>query len=39
VLHDVAEGWVTPERARDVYGVVVNPDGTLDTAATERLRG
>jgi N-methylhydantoinase B len=39
VLHDVAEGWVTAERARDVYGVAVNPDGTLDSAATERLRG
>jgi hypothetical protein len=39
VLHDVAEGWVTPARVRDVDGVAVNPDGTLDPAATERRRG
>jgi N-methylhydantoinase B len=39
VLHDVAEGWVTTERARDVYGVAVNPDGTLDVAETVRYRG
>jgi N-methylhydantoinase B len=43
VLEDVLEGWETPERARDVYGVAFT--GTIeadtlavDTAATARLR-
>jgi N-methylhydantoinase B len=34
VRHDVAEGWVSVERARSVYGVVLAPDGTVDGAAT-----
>jgi N-methylhydantoinase B len=43
VLADVAEGWVSAERARDVYGVVVTGDagtGTIciDEAATAVLR-
>jgi N-methylhydantoinase B len=38
VRHDVVEGWVTPERARAAYGVVITPGGTIDTAATEALR-
>ncbi len=41
VLEDVREGWVSPARARDVYGVVVTPgaDGyALDEAATAVLR-
>ncbi|WP_191059223.1 hydantoinase B/oxoprolinase family protein [Geminicoccus harenae] len=41
VLHDVLEGWVSRERASDVYGVVLVEDGitlTVDEAATARLR-
>ena len=38
VVHDVSEGWVTRERAREVYRVAVNEDGTLDPVATARLR-
>jgi len=37
VVFDVQAGLVTPEGARR-YGVVVNDDLTVDTAATERLR-
>jgi N-methylhydantoinase B len=35
---DVAAGLVSPQRARDVYGVVVLRDGTADVAATADLR-
>ncbi|MEO1019988.1 MAG: hydantoinase B/oxoprolinase family protein [Pseudomonadota bacterium] len=38
VLHDVNEGWVSVERARAIYGVAINADGTLDQAATTELR-
>jgi N-methylhydantoinase B len=38
VAGDVREGLVTPQRARDVYGVVVDRDGVVDAAATEELR-
>jgi N-methylhydantoinase B len=43
VRADVAEGWVSPERARDVYGVVVSGDAgmgsiEIDKAATAALR-
>jgi N-methylhydantoinase B len=38
VLHDIAMGFVSPERARDVYGVVVDGDGYLDETATARRR-
>jgi N-methylhydantoinase B len=41
VLHDVLEGWVSRERARDVYGIVLVDAGTglaVDEAATARLR-
>jgi hypothetical protein len=31
-------GFVSPERARDVYGVVVDGDGYLDETATARRR-
>ena len=31
VLHDVSEGWVSPERARDRYGVIVSvKNGDVD---------
>lgn len=39
VLHDVAEGWVTPARAARVYKVALTSDGGIDTAATAALRG
>jgi N-methylhydantoinase B len=41
VLHDVREGWVTGERARDVYGVVLTGEGeklAVDEPWTTRLR-
>ena len=31
-------GYVTPRRAREGYGVVVDEDGKLDRAATRKLR-
>ncbi|MEU7815943.1 hydantoinase B/oxoprolinase family protein [Pseudonocardia sp. NPDC049154] len=37
VAHDVLEGWITPGRAREVYGVAVR-DGGVDEAETSRLR-
>lgn len=39
VAHDVRERWVTRRRARDIYGVIVRFDGSVDTVATMRLRG
>lgn len=39
VLRDVEEGWISRDRARDVYGVVITADGALDSDATEDLRG
>ncbi|MBU6471599.1 MAG: hydantoinase B/oxoprolinase family protein, partial [Alphaproteobacteria bacterium] len=44
VWRDVIDGLVTPERARNIYGVVVGPDGMsvdqlqLDDTATASLR-
>lgn len=38
VATDVAEGLVSPERAADVYGVVVRSDGTVDEDATQHAR-
>ena len=38
VRKDVAEGWITVARARDVYGVVIGPDGQIDDEATRALR-
>ena len=39
VLEDVLDDFCSVERARDVYGVVVNiEDETVDAAATEELR-
>jgi N-methylhydantoinase B len=43
VLHDLAEGWISAERARSVYGLVTTgslAEGTLaiDLAATQSLR-
>ncbi|MGE5408925.1 MAG: hydantoinase B/oxoprolinase family protein [Syntrophothermus sp.] len=39
VRHDVLEGWVSPERAREVYGVVLREDGAIDEEATRERRG
>jgi N-methylhydantoinase B len=38
VMADVAAGLVSPERAREVYGVVI-ANGAVDAAATAALRG
>ena len=41
VRHRVREGWTSVERARDVYGVVLDLEPELysvDYAATEKLR-
>jgi N-methylhydantoinase B len=38
VRKDVTEGYLSIERARDVYAVVVSHDGALDSTATARLR-
>ena len=38
VARDVRDGLVSPENARALYKVAVNPDGTLDEAATTMLR-
>jgi N-methylhydantoinase B len=38
VLHDVTDGWVSVERAREVYGVVVGEDRSVDEQATRSRR-
>jgi N-methylhydantoinase B len=38
VRHDVVEGWITADRARDMYGVAVTLGGAIDSTATEALR-
>ena len=38
VVADVANGYVSVEAARDLYGVTLGPDVTLDLAATSDLR-
>ena len=38
VAFDVAEGYVSLEEARDLYGVVLRADGGIDVDATRRLR-
>jgi N-methylhydantoinase B len=38
VSKDVREGWISPERAFDVYGVRVNTDGEIDLSATAARR-
>jgi N-methylhydantoinase B len=35
VLHDLREGWISPERARDVYGVVITGSAETDTLAVD----
>ncbi|MGH2974188.1 MAG: hydantoinase B/oxoprolinase family protein [Solirubrobacterales bacterium] len=38
VGHDVREGWISPERSREIYGVVVDGAGEVDVTATDELR-
>jgi N-methylhydantoinase B len=38
VRHDVEEGWISEARAREVYGVVLGPDGEVDGPATTARR-
>jgi N-methylhydantoinase B len=38
VLQDVREGWISPGRAYEIYGVAIADDGTIDEAATEARR-
>ena len=38
VKYDVDEKWITKERAHEIYGVVLNGDGSLDEAATAERR-
>lgn len=38
VRHDVVEGWITPERAREVYRVALAEDLSVDLVGTVGLR-
>jgi N-methylhydantoinase B len=38
VAEDVAEGWITRERAERIYGVRLDAKGQVDPEATEKLR-
>ncbi|TIU71855.1 MAG: hydantoinase B/oxoprolinase family protein [Mesorhizobium sp.] len=38
VWEDVVDGWVSPDRARSVYGVVLTAANDLDVQATAQLR-
>lgn len=38
VARDVAEGAVSPQAARELYGVALAGDGSVDRAATEQAR-
>ena len=38
VKHDVRDGWLTRERAAEVYGVVLSECGEVDLPATAELR-
>jgi N-methylhydantoinase B len=38
VADDVRQGYVSVGRARDTYAVALHGDGTVDEAATARLR-
>jgi N-methylhydantoinase B len=39
VLRDLRNGLVSPQAARDLYGVALTADGTVDHAETAALRG
>ena len=38
VLRDISEGYVSVEAAKQDYGVVLRPDGSLDEGATNACR-
>ena len=38
VRHDVVEGWISRERAEQIYGVRLHSDGRIDHESTSRLR-
>ena len=38
VKHDLDEGWISPGRAREIYGLVLGADGSVDLAATAKQR-
>jgi N-methylhydantoinase B len=38
VIRDVREGWVSRDRAREIYGVVLTDKLELDHAATQKMR-
>ena len=38
VRHDVAEGWISVDRAREIYRVALTEEMTVDADATARLR-
>jgi N-methylhydantoinase B len=38
VVKDLREGWITPARAAEIYGVVVDDEGVVDVAATNARR-
>ncbi len=38
VARDVRDGYLSTAKARDTYGVALNADGTVDQAATNKLR-
>ena len=38
MIHDVAEGWISKARAREVYGVVIDDAMQVDDTATRQLR-
>ena len=38
VLKDCVEEWITPERARSVYGVAITKSGEIDLKETQRMR-
>jgi N-methylhydantoinase B len=38
VRRDVVEGWITRARAREIYGVALRDDGSVDEHATALLR-
>jgi N-methylhydantoinase B len=38
VRHDVVEEFISPQSARDTYGVILGADGMVDEAATTRQR-
>jgi N-methylhydantoinase B len=38
VANDVTEGYVSPQRAKEIYGVVLGTDGEVDASETAALR-